>query len=83
MLSTNELKQLTTYQVEVFKDVFATKTDIKGLETKINNVQNSLDAVLKEKTTNDQERLVSGRRIKDLENWVDKAAPKVGVSFEH
>ena len=64
MLSTNELKQLTDYQVAVFKDVFATKSDIKGLETKIGNVQTSLDAVLKEKTTNDQERAVASHRTK-------------------
>ena len=42
MLSTDDIKKLTDYQIEVFKDVFATKKDIKGLESKINNVQNTL-----------------------------------------
>jgi hypothetical protein len=39
MLSTDEIKQITEYQVDVFKDVFATKSDIARLESKINSLQ--------------------------------------------
>ena len=83
MLTTDEIKKLTEYQVEVFKDVFATKDDIKGLEIKINNVQTSLDIVLKDKKTFEQEQTVASHRIKDLEDWTDKAASKLNIRFEH
>lgn len=82
MLSTDDIQKLTEYQKEVFKDVFFTKEDGQKLETKINNVQSTLDAVLKEKTTSEQDRTISNRRIKDLEGFADKAAPKLGLEFK-
>jgi hypothetical protein len=51
MLNTEDIKKLTEYQIEVFKDVFLTKEDGKKLETKVDKVQTSLDAVLKDKQT--------------------------------
>ncbi|MDR3643098.1 MAG: hypothetical protein P4L74_05755 [Candidatus Doudnabacteria bacterium] len=68
MLSTEEIKKLTDYQLVVFKEVFATKNDLKVLEHKVDKVQTSLDAVLKEKVTSTLERTVANRRIKELEN---------------
>jgi cob(I)alamin adenosyltransferase len=79
MLTPEDIKNLTEFQ----KTVFVTKDDLKGLEDKVDKVQTSLDVVIKEKTTNDQERKVANRRIKELENWVDKAAPKLDIKFEH
>lgn len=53
------------------------------MDTKFSGLQSSIDSFAKDKVTKDQELPVLGRRIKDVENWIDKAAPKVGVSFEH
>ena len=83
MLSADEIKKLTEYQVEVFKDVFATKEDIKEIKTSLNTLQTSVNNLSKESLTNEDERRISNRRIKDLENWADKAAPKVGIAFDH
>ena len=83
MLTTDEIKKLTEYQVEVFKDVFATKEDIKEIKTSLNTLQTSVNNLSKESLTNEDERRISNRRIKDLENWADKAAPKVGIAFDH
>ena len=83
MLDTKDIKKLTEYQLEVFKDVFLTKEDKKELKTDINRVQNSLDAVLKDKQTRDQEALVLNHRMKNTEDFLDKAAPKLGLEFKH
>lgn len=83
MLSTEEIKKLTEYQVEVFKDVFATKDDIKEIDGKLNTLQTSVDSLSKDKAANEQERTVGNHRIKELEDWVDKAAPKIGLEFQH
>jgi hypothetical protein len=83
MLSTEDIKNLTEYQLEVFKDVFLTKEDGQKMDVKIDRVQNSLDAVLKEKQTRDAEVIVLNHRIKKTEDWIDKAAPKLDIKFEH
>jgi len=83
MLSTDEIKKLTEYQVEVFKDVFATKDDIAKLDGKLNALQTSVDSLSKDTRKNEQEQLVSNKRIKGLEDWVDKAAPKLDLEFKH
>ncbi len=83
MLDTEDIKKLTEYQVEVFKDVFMTQEQGNKLETKIDNVKNSLDAVLKDKQTRDQEVLVLNHRMKNTEDFLDKAAPKLGLEFKH
>lgn len=75
MLSTDEIKKLTEYQVEVFKDVFATKDDFGRLEVKVNTLQTSVDNLSKDKKDRTQEMATVNRRLKDAENWVDKPSP--------
>jgi len=83
MLEAEDIKKLTEYQLEVFKDVFLTKEDGKELKADIDRVQNSLDAVLKNKQTRDQEVLVVNHRMKNAEDFLDKAAPKLDLEFKH
>jgi hypothetical protein len=45
MLDPQDIKKLTEYQLDVFKGVFVTKQDNAMLEEKMDNIQNSLDAV--------------------------------------
>ena len=82
MLDSKDIKKLTEYQLEVFKDFFATKDDFKQLSPKIDWVQNSLDAVLKDKDTRDKEGFVLNHRMKNTEDFLDKAAPKLGLEFK-
>ncbi len=58
MLNLNDIKKITEYQVEVFKDVFMTKEDGRQLEVKIDKIQNSLNAVVKDKQAKDGEMAV-------------------------
>jgi uncharacterized protein with LGFP repeats len=87
MLTSEDIKNLTKYQTEVLKDVFATKKDMDAgfekLDKKMTNLQTSVDAIAKDNHDKSQERPVLDHRIKEVENWVDKAAPKLGIKFVH
>jgi hypothetical protein len=83
MLDIEDIKKLTKYLTEAFKDVFMTQEYGKKLETKIDKVQTSLDAVLKDKQNRDQEVKVLNYRMKQAEDVLDKVAPKLGLKYEH
>lgn len=82
MLSTEDIHKLSSYLLEVFKDAFASKDDIKDINEKIDTMQNSLDAVLKDKVSKDQEIIILNHRVKNVEEWIDQASPKIGVQFK-
>lgn len=83
MLTPEDIKNLTEFQ----KTVFVTKDEFARLENKIessmNKLQTSVDAIAKDNRDKAQEMPVVNRRLKDLENWVDKAAPVVKIKFQH
>ena len=83
MLTLDDIKNLTEFQKTVFVTQEAFDKGIEKLQKNFSTLQSSVDTVLKEKVTNDQERLVANKRIKELENWVDKAAPELDIKFEH
>ena len=83
MIDTEDIKKLTKYLTEAFKDVFMTQEQGKKLEIKIDKIQTSLDAVLKDKKTRDGEVAVLNYRMKNAEDFIDKAAPKLGLKYEH
>jgi deoxyhypusine synthase len=78
-----EIKKLTEYQIEIFKDVFVTKDEFGEMKLSFNRLQNTVDRILKETLTIRQEMASMNHRLTKTENWIDKAAPKVGVPFEH
>ncbi len=82
MLTFEEIKKLTAYQLEVFKDVFATKEDLEGLRGQFRHMQNTLDSALKDGKDNKQEILVNGHRVDRLEKWAKKAGGKIDIKFE-
>ena len=83
MLETEDIKKLTEYQVEVFKDVFATKEDLKKTDAKIGQIQSTLDAVLKDKKDRDAEIVTLNHRMKNAEDFLDKTAPKLNIEYRH
>ncbi len=81
MLTAEDIKNLTEYQKEAFRDVFATKEDAKEIKDQISVIQTTLDAViLDNKNINDKNKVLD-YRMENTENWIKKAAPKVGVEF--
>jgi hypothetical protein len=83
MLGTEDIKKLTEYQIEVFKDVFMTKEHGTKLGIKIDRIQTTLDAVLTDKQIRDQEVKVLNYRMKQAEDVLDQVAPKLGLKYEH
>ncbi len=83
MIDIEDIKKITEYQIEVFKDVFLTKEDGKKFEARFDRIQNSLDAVLKDKQGKDQEMIILNYRVKKAEDLLDQVAPKLGLKYEH
>jgi hypothetical protein len=90
MLTKDDIQQITNAQIEAQKEIFFTKEEMDEkfyskpeMDEKFKNLQTSIDAIAKDNNTKNQEFLVQKDRIKKVENWVDKAAPKIGVKFEH
>ena len=90
MLSTDDIKKITDAQITAQKEIFFTKEELEEkfytkpeMDTKFSGLQTSIDSFAKDKKIKDQELPVLNRRVKEVEDWIDKAAPRVGVSFEH
>lgn len=83
MLTPEDIKNLTEYQ----KTVFVTKEELTNavadLKKGFSDLQTSVDGAMKDKIIRETEATAAARRIKDVENWIDKAAPKLGIEFEH
>ncbi len=47
MFTTEQLKQLSNFLIHEFREVFATKEDIKELSDKIDALQLTMDSVIK------------------------------------
>ena len=69
MLDTHDIKKLTEYQLEVFKNVFMTKEDGKGLENKIDRMQPTIDGIAKMTHDNNQEIIVLNHKIQNGKPW--------------
>ena len=78
-----DIKNLTEYQLDVFKDVFATKADFKRLEEKVDSLTNAVDSFAKEALKNSQEITALTYRIGNLEKNLKKVAEKVGVELKY
>ena len=62
MLTPEDIKNLTEYQKEVFKEVFATKEASDKLDMKVSNLQTSVDAIaLAQKNEADKKQVFEHR----------------------
>lgn len=86
MITDEEIKKLTNYQLEVFKDVFVTKEDfeaVEGIKTSVNTLQTSVDNIARDIKDLKGEKTVINYRMKNAEDWIDQASPKLGLEFKH
>jgi len=81
MLTPIDIENLTKYQQEVFKEVFASKEDFKELKQDIRGLQTSVDSYMKKTTTYHQESVVHKHTVKRVEDWVKQAAVKLGLDY--
>ncbi len=81
MFTIEQLKQLSDFLIDEFKEVFATKEDLKVLDIKISNLQTSMDGIVKITAKHEDEIPIMGSRLENLEGWVKEAAPKIGLKY--
>lgn len=81
MLTTKDVNKL----IEVMKTTFATKDEMNAgfneMNKKFTQLQTSVDGILKIAKDHPQEIASVGSRVDNLERWVKKASPKVGVEY--
>lgn len=82
MFTTEQLKQLSNFLINEFKEVFATKADFKVLDDKISTLQNSVDGLAKLGSDNQDEVAALGGRVDNVKGWVKVAAPKLGLEYK-
>lgn len=85
MFTDEDIKKLTNYQLEVFKDVFVTKEDfgvVGEIKTSLNTLQTSVDNMAKDIKDLKGEKTIMNYRMKNAEDWIDKASPKLGLEFK-
>lgn len=83
MLTPEDIENLTKYQETVFITQKKFDEAIAGLQKSFSTIQSSVDGAMKDKLTKEGEITILSHNIKNAENWIDQAAPKLGIKFEH
>lgn len=65
----------TKHELGDLRSDLPTKADFHQLQT-------SVDAIAKGFKDSDEERLVLGERTSRMEEWIEKASPKIGVEYK-
>lgn len=83
MFTIAQLKQLSAFLIEEFKEVFVTKEDFQEIKDQINAIQNNIDGFMKTTIKNEQEILVMGNRVNKHDDWIGRAATATGVEYNN
>lgn len=83
MLTPEDIKNLTEYQKTVFVTQKSFDKAIENVQKSFSTLQTSVDAIAKDNHDKSQAIPVINERLEKAENWIDKAAPKLGVKFVH
>lgn len=77
MLTTQDVQNIIT----AGREVFATKEDITGLGQRLDVLTNAVDAYAKKADTYYQEMTVLLHKVQRMEEWIRRAAEKVGINY--
>ncbi len=83
MLTPEDIQKLTEYQKTVFVTEASFSKAMAELKDSFSTLQTSVDTIVKEKVTGDTEEATLGYKVGKIETWIDKAAPKLDIKFEH
>ncbi len=82
MLNADDIKAIT----QAGGEIYSTKEDLAALELKFDQkfdkVLTLLDSVAKNMKDYHQEVTVNRSRLERMEEWIQKAAPKIGVEYK-
>jgi regulator of replication initiation timing len=83
MLTPEDIQKLTEYQKTVFVTEESFSKAMAELRDSFSTLQTSVDAIVKENVTGDTEEATLGYKMEKIETWIDQAAPKLDIKFEH
>lgn len=83
MLTPEDIKNLTEFQKMVFVTQESFDKGIEKMQKSFSTLQSSVDAISKDKKDKTDEIITVNHRLKETENWIDKAAKKLDIKFEH
>ncbi len=75
-----DLSELVEYLDGKFGEV---NGKVNALAETVNVLQKSVDSISKDKKDKTEEIVVLNNRMKNAEDWIDKAAPKLEIKYEH
>ena len=82
MLTSQDVNKL----IDAMKVFFYTKEDIDRkfdfVDEKFSQLQTSVDGIAKIATDNPLEIAAVGNRVDNVEGWIEKAAPKIGLEYK-
>lgn len=87
MLTPDDIKNLIEAQKEIFytKQEMDQEMDVRfdAMHEKFSNLQTSVDSIVENNQTKSEEVTVLSYRMKKTEDWIDLAAPKLDIEFQH
>lgn len=83
MLTPDDIKNLTEYQVLLFKDIFATKEDIADIKSHLDLITNSIDAFSKDSERVSEEIITLSHRVSKAEKNIKTLADRAAVKLDY
>lgn len=89
MITDEDTTKIVNRIIEVNKQLFYTKDELdenldkrfEGLRKDFSTLQTSVQSFATGTKKNDDEIKVVDKRVSDHEDWINKAAPKIGLEF--
>ena len=82
MLTNEDIKKI----IKAHEEIFYSKTEMDGkfeeLRKDFSNLQTSVIAFAVNSKKSEDETVLANHRINNHENWIKKAAPKIGLEFK-
>ncbi len=75
MLTSVEIQRIINAQ----KEIFYTREE---MDQKFSSLQTSVDRIAKDNLQKNQELLAVTHKLRNIHDWVEQAAPKIGIEFK-
>ena len=83
MLTTKDIKNLSEYLKTVFVTQESFDYGMEVIQKNFLRLEQLMDSFAKDNKESGQAMPVINYRVKEVENWIDKASPKLGIKFDH
>jgi hypothetical protein len=83
MLTPKDIQNLTEFQKTIFVTQENFDSGLEIIQKSFLRLENIINSFAKDNKDAGQEMPVINHRIKEVENWIDKAAVKLDIEFEY